>query len=224
MTLFVVLMLPIVVRLGIWQLDRAEFKQGLEMSYLSQLAQLPVPPPDELTPFSRVRLVGQFSEQIFLLDNQVHNGTVGYWVIQGFETEDDVRFLVNRGFIAGAREDRQKLPHVSTPQGQLTLVAMVWPFTGLIPLLDEDKWDSGWPKRVQRLDVAKMASTIDGVAQEMRLEAGQPGVLQTAPFAQSFDDSKHQGYAATWFGLAVTLFCGFVIFGFVQGRGITGEK
>ena len=63
MTLFVVLMLPTVVRLGIWQLDRAEFKQGLEMSYLSQLAQLPVPPPDELTPFSRVRLVGQFSEQ-----------------------------------------------------------------------------------------------------------------------------------------------------------------
>ena len=59
-----------------------------------------------------------------------------------------------------------------------------------------------------------MAKLADAYSVELRLEAGQPGVLAAAPFAQVFSDAKHKGYALTWFGLSITLMLGFVLYGF----------
>ena len=44
---------------------------------------------------------------------------------------------------------------------------------------------------------------------ELRLEPGQPSVLEPAPFASRLSDDKHRGYAVTWFGLAVVLLFGY---------------
>ena len=49
------------------------------------------------------------------------------------------------------------------------------------------------------------------MAAELRLEAGQPGVLEPAPAACAYQ-TIHKGYAVTWFGLATALvwvFLGF---------------
>jgi cytochrome oxidase assembly protein ShyY1 len=48
---------------------------------------------------------------------------------------------------------------------------------------------------------------------ELRLEAGQAGVLEPAPFASRLSDDKHRGYAATWFGLAIALVFGYLFLG-----------
>jgi cytochrome oxidase assembly protein ShyY1 len=60
-----------------------------------------------------------------------------------------------------------------------------------------------------------MAATGKGVvSQEIRLEAGQPGVFDPAPTELNMPAAKHTGYAVQWFGLAAALSIGFVIFGF----------
>ena len=212
MTLFFLAFLPILLSLGAWQLDRAAQKRQMETAYLDKITSLPaIATAQALTSdFQRLRLVGRFADAVFLVDNQVQAGQTGYWVLQAFDdTTSGRRLLVNRGFVA-APPVRSELPVVTAPAGEVTVLGVVWPFTGLIPLLDEDPWADGWPKRVQRLDVARMASVADAEPVEVRLEAGQPGVASSAPV---LSDAKHRGYAATWFGLAAALCVLFAVYG-----------
>ena len=58
-----------------------------------------------------------------------------------------------------------------------------------------------------------MAEAAQSWASELRLEPGQAGELQAAPFAEPLSDAKHRGYALTWFGLAVALVLGYIAFG-----------
>lgn len=215
MTLFTVTLVPILLMLGNWQVERGAEKRGLESSYLAQLASLPTKPaPAALSvPFKTIRLNGVYESRYFLLDNQINSGVVGYWVIQTFLDEDHGRFLINRGFVAGSRH-RSELPTVEVPAGRRSPVATVWPDLGLIPILVDTPWDEQWPKQVQRLEIDRMAKLVDAYPVELRLEAGQPGALVPAPFAQVFSDATHKGYALTWFGLSITLILGFVIYGF----------
>ena len=219
MTLLVAILLPTVLALGTWQMNRGVYKRAMETDYLGQLTALPVAA-RELDPavrFQRVRLIGEFLPQAFLVDNQILDGQVGYWLVQGFRDIEGQRFLVNRGYIAGTGA-RDRLPPIDTPSGQLQVVGAIWPFTGLLPVLDEDVWAEDWPKRVQRMDIKRMAASIDAQPIEVRLEPGQPGVAAAAPFAQVLSDAKHRGYAATWFGLAAALVVAYAAFGFKTGR------
>lgn len=219
MTIFVLVFLPLVIGLGFWQLERGAEKRQMEFQYMSKITELPVAPEesDLGTPFQRLRLSGSYGDEIFLVDNQVSEGRTGYWIVQLFIERSGSRFLVNRGFIAGLSV-RTELPHVATPSEPVTLTGVVWPFTGLIPVLDDDVWPDLWPRRVQRLDIVRMASLVDASPVEVRLEAGQPGVASAAPFASVLSDGKHRGYAATWFGLAAALLVLFLIFGVKRAR------
>ena len=213
MTLTVALLLPLLVALGWWQLARGAEKRILESQYLERMISLPVAPgPAALAePFTRIRLRGRYGSEIFLLDNQVMAGKVGYWVVQAFVTGTE-RYLVNRGFVA-APPSREALPVIDAPSEPVEIVGVVWPFLGLVPLLEEDHWSASWPKRVQRMNVERMAQAADAVPVELRLEPGQPGVYSAAPFATLLSDARHRGYAATWFGLAAALAIAYGAFG-----------
>lgn len=216
MTAFVVIMLPVLLALGRWQLDRAAEKRAYLDAFIDRQGALPVPPGPEAVDFQRLRLTGHFEPgQQFLLDNQVSRGRVGYWVITPFLTTSGARWLVNRGW-APAPTHRETLPDVPAPPGTVTIVAVTWPDMGLPPLLGDDVWAAGWPKRVQRLDVARMADVLgDGTRPiQLRLEAGQPGVLSAPPLKLPVTPAKHTGYAVQWFGLAAVLLGGYLAYGF----------
>lgn len=219
MNIFVGVFVPLTIVLGIWQLERGAFKREMEMNYLEKLTTLPVAPTASnlSNDFQRVRITGYFENEYFLVDNQILAGETGYWVIQAFSA-DEKRYLVNRGFVAGTAS-RDTLPEIAWPEREVRITGVVWPFTGLIPLFDDDAWDITWPKRVQRLDIAKMAEAVDAVPVELRLEDGQPGILQPAPFAQVLSDAKHRGYAATWFGLCLALIIMYFYFAWRQKIG-----
>lgn len=214
MSLFVALFLPILLSLGFWQLNRAEEKRHLEDEILDRIGALPAPPGARVRDFERVRLAGAFEpEHSFLLDNQTHDGVVGFAVITSFLGDDGRRWLVHRGYLAGD-PGRRALPEVRTPSGHLTLVGLVWPEFGLLPVYGANDWPTGWPKVVQRLEVERMAAMLDNaVPREIRLEAGQPGVFAAAETNLNMPAAKHTGYAVQWFGLAIVLIGGYLYFG-----------
>ncbi|NIP15418.1 MAG: hypothetical protein GWM88_12145 [Pseudomonadales bacterium] len=221
MTLTVALLVPLTLTLGFWQLDRAEQKREYQDVLFSRLAKAPVAGRDTVAPkpFQRIRLEGEFeANRYFLVDNQVANGSVGYWVVHGFATQDGRRWLVNRGWVAGGGR-RERLPAVPLPAGRVVTVGVAWPDLGLVPLLGEDDWSQDWPVRVQRLDVAQMAQSLDdAVPVEVRLEAGQPGALQAAPLTVGFEAERHDGYAVQWFALAGVLVLGYAAYGLRAGQ------
>ena len=147
MTLLVGILLPTVISLGLWQVSRGAQKRAMETDYLEQLTALPVMAGDLQLDrdFQRVRLRGEYMPQVFLVDNQIADGQVGYWLVQGFADTSGRTFLVNRGHVV-APESRDVLPTIDTPAGEVQLVGAIWPFTGLVPVLDEDVWADGWPK------------------------------------------------------------------------------
>jgi cytochrome oxidase assembly protein ShyY1 len=220
MTVLVVALLPALMALGWWQLDRAADKRASQARYLERLGQPPRVPPASLADagFLRVSLDGEYQpDRHYLVDNRVRDGRPGYWVVSHFRANDGRVYLVNRGWLA-APASRDELPNVTTPDGRQRLVGVIWPDLGLPPLLAPDPWPARWPKRVQRLDVARMAEDGAAVAAfEVRLEPGQPGVLAAAPVHMNFMPERHQGYAVQWFGLAVVLIVGYVVFGFRRG-------
>lgn len=215
----VLLGLPALLALGAWQLERGAQKLAMESAYLKKLTELPSAPTGEALrkPFQRVRLQGRFTDEIFLVDNQTHGGAAGYWIIEVFVTGEGSRLLTNRGFVGGM-PDRRTLPQIDVPDGPVSVVGVVWPDTGLVPMWGEDVWTPGWPKRVQRLDRARMAAVADTLPVEIRLEAGPEFVVTAAPFAAVLGAARHHGYAATWFGLALALGALYLFSGFVREK------
>lgn len=218
MTGFVTVMLPLVLALGAWQLQRAAEMRGYQERYFDRLGMLPQAPPRSLSnvDFLRLRLAGEYLPgEHYLVDNKLRNGEPGYWVVSRFRYTDGRAYLLNRGWIA-APASRGDLPSVPTPEGIVTVVGVVWPDTGMTPLLAADPWPDHWPKRVQRLNVSRMAEDSGAVPAEVRLEPGQPGVFAAAPVDAAFRPERHQGYAVQWFGLAVVLAAGYAVFGFYR--------
>jgi cytochrome oxidase assembly protein ShyY1 len=219
MTLVVAVLLPVLVMLGLWQLERAAEVSGYQNRYLERISTTPRMPPASLreADFLRIRLQGEYQPgRHYLVDNRVRGGKPGYWVISRFQADDGRVYLVNRGWLA-APPSRDALPPVSTPTGRLRLLGMIWPDTGLPPLLAPDPWPAAWPKRVQRLDITRMAREGEAVvAAEVRLEPGQPGVLAAAPLDTVFTPERHYGYAVQWFALACVLAVAYLVFGFTR--------
>jgi len=92
MAVFVMVMLPLVIGLGIWQLQRAAYKQSLTDDYFAKLGGLPTQLSGALTPepFTRVRARGRYSDINLLLDNQVNQSRQGYWVYTIIEQQVDI--------------------------------------------------------------------------------------------------------------------------------------
>ncbi|NCF76716.1 MAG: hypothetical protein GWP45_05915, partial [Proteobacteria bacterium] len=118
MTGFFLVMMPLLIALGHWQVQRGDYKRLLENQYLAKLTELPQTPNSETLsqPFQALRLAGRYHPETFMVDNQVSEGETGYWVYQVFEDDCVGRVLINRGFVASS--DRQRLPDVSTPVGE----------------------------------------------------------------------------------------------------------
>ena len=224
MTAFVIVMLPLLLSLGNWQVQRGALKRDLESQYLEKLTELPKAVSVDVMsqPFQALKLNGRYQPETFLVDNQVSKGKTGYWVFQVFDEASVGRVLINRGFIASTTRDR--LPELPMPDETVALVATVWPELGLIPAWGPQEWSGDWPKRIQRVNISRMAVAATTWPAELRLEAGQPGVLEPAPFASRLSDDKHRGYAATWFGLATALVLGYLFLGFSASARVQRAK
>ena len=216
LNIFVLVMLPTVVSLGFWQVNRADQKAALEEAYFDQLGSQVQEPVEHIEAFSRLLLRGEYGADQYLVDNQVMQGQVGYWVMQLFIADDDRRYLVNRGWIAGLAE-RAQLPEVETPTGAVEIVVLVWPQMGLPLMLGADEWPVGEKIRVQRRDLDQMAKRSDALPMEMRVEAGSAGALRAAPTDLEFGRERHIGYAVQWFGLGVVLIVGWLVV-FMRGK------
>ena len=124
-------------RLGIWQLDRAQQKREIVSQLASRAEQAITPLPSLVSGldlistssqlndfrFRRVSLSGRYAiKSDIFVDNQVINGQVGYQVFTPFSVnQSELTVLVARGWVP-VGESRQVLPNISTDSAELRLV------------------------------------------------------------------------------------------------------
>ncbi len=210
--LLVLLLLPLLLKLGFWQLERADEKRTLQQVFTSRSA-LPALSPDELPAIKaedlahrRVALQGHYdSARVFLLDNQILNGVVGYHLLTPLVSDSGRIFLINRGWIVGHADRR--LPELPMVRTRVELEANVYiPYSQPV-LLAEYSWPERWPVVVQSVDMPRIAARLglEIYGYELRIEPGFAGAQKVNWPVINTRPEKHTGYAVQWFLMAVAL-------------------
>lgn len=208
----------IMCKLGFWQLDRAEHKrQQIEMfSHKEQVSTqtLMTHKQDSLIQLHgrNVELTGDIdNSKTWLLDNQTHQGKVGYRVITPLTLNDsNRRVLVNWGWIQ-ASQYRSELPQVKLPKTvKLTGIIRSQDFQQFT--LQEGVGEAGWPKRIQ---------SIASILQTLNIDETLPILIyadthDSINYPQTYKPvvmppEKHQAYAVQWFLLALASIVVFVM-------------
>lgn len=227
LTLLVLLLLPVLLRLGFWQLSREGEKRELQALYEQRLAGAPVPignlDPQADLQYQPVTLQGSFdNERYFLLDNRVHRGRVGFEAIVPFVTGSGQLVFINRGWLPSTG-DREHLPAVEAVAGELQLEGTVHVPLGEALVLGESKPGASWPKLVQQADSTAALTALWNADTRLqvfpwtvRLAATSPAVLERNWTVVNTGPEKHRGYAVQWFAMALALVLLYLYYSFVH--------
>ncbi|WP_415886763.1 SURF1 family protein [Neptuniibacter sp. QD37_6] len=206
-----IVLLPLLIGLGFWQLDRAEQKQELLDSWQQAIPSKALPLEQEMTrgSYNAVILKGVFDrERYFLLDNRVRKGRAGYEVVALFTADSGRNVLVNLGWVL-ASLNRGIKPEVVLPEGQQTISGSVRVIEKGFALSGDDLAEDQWPKVIQQLDVEKISSRLVTSIDALELRLTEPllsGLDLNWP-VENMKPEKHLGYAFQWFAMAFALLC-----------------
>lgn len=214
-TLATLALLPVMIGLGMWQLDRAGQKLRLQAEYDRRQQQpavrlVSVLEHPEALRFRRLVARGRYEpEQQILIDNRVHQGQAGYHVLTPLRLEDGaVRVLVNRGWVPWGR-DRAVLPRIETPRGTVEVRGLAAvPQTKGFHLGGAKPPGAGWQPVWQYLDLDVFRNNVAFPLQPIVIlldpdSAGGGLVRHWARLDAGI--ATHQGYAFQWFSLAAAL-------------------
>jgi surfeit locus 1 family protein len=207
--IFTLLVFSGLVKLGLWQSDRAlQKEQRIEtITQLSQTQALSLSQvlseKNEINDLP-ITMFGEFDNNtIFLLDNQTNKGRLGYRVYQVFNSGERA-VLVNLGWVVGSI-NRQEIPDVQAIIGRYQLSGHVRKIEQGIMLMEQVLVKDEWPLRVQQIELDKFSTLIS---------------RQLLPFVVYLDKTesvgyeknwqpivmppeKHRAYAFQWFSLAI---------------------
>ncbi len=203
------------VRLGVWQLHRAEAKDLLLARYAAA-ASAPAQPFAEAIAapkadaFPRVLVTGHFLvDRLYLLDNPNHDQRRGVEVFAPFVVAHDSRLLlVDMGFLA-AGSDGQTLPVPAMPTGQTTLRGLYVPPPPVGFEMGGDALvrQAQWPKKSIYLDLGQVATDLGRplYPRVLARDTDSRSVylrVHTLDFS-SMPPARHRAYAFQWFTFAL---------------------
>lgn len=170
------------VALGSWQSDRAAQKRAA-------------------TAVELITLSGEFNTKYgVFLDNKMHRGRLGYYIVQPLRLGNGKHVLVNRGW-APAGRTRDQLPEVRTPAGKIDLSGVR---LRRFPQAYEPRTTTPEGRVWQNVTLERFSAwsglTLEPYVIEQH-SALDDGLARDWPRA---DDgvAMHEGYALQWYSLA----------------------
>ena len=241
-TALTAVLFPALIGLGFWQLERAGEQAALSEAFAARARSGPAAvdqalwrrPPEALA-YLPVVASGRFVPgRHLLLDNRIREGRFGYEVVSLLELDNGSgQVLVNRGWLQGDAA-RLQTPVIPETEGAVTVQGHVYVAPGKPYLLAEQQLDGPWPRRLQALEMDKLAPALSAELGEtvapypVRIDAGQPGALDVAWQVVNVSPAKHRGYAVQWFTMAAVLLIFFFLrssnlWQLLRGRGTETE-
>ena len=217
-SLLTAVLLPFLVLLGFWQLQRAEEKAALATTWELRRHQSPATLSEMNTrsaadmAYVPVEFTGRFlQDKYFLLDNRMHGGRFGYEVLAPFMLQGkDLAVLVNRGWIRGDPA-RLTLPEVQPVVGEVRIAGHIYVAPGRPFLLAEQILEARWPQRIQAVEMDKLSPVLKAETgtevfpYPVRIDVAEPGALTVDWQVVNVSPAKHTGYAVQWFSMAAVL-------------------
>ena len=187
----------ILIGLGVWQMQRLAWKEGIIAQATGMIAADPVALPASLDPFAdryrAVQVSGRFTgEEAHVLTSTREAGP-GFLVVAAFETTAGQRILIDRGYVPETEKTTPRPGHAAEVTGNLA-----WPddITPSTPSYNADR--KIWYGR----DLPAMAALLqtDPVLIVARNDTGDGVTSQ--PITTAGFRNNHLQYAVTWFLLA----------------------
>lgn len=203
------------IRLGIWQLHRADFKEALLRRYAASasapqqdFAKVAAAPPADS--FPRVQVVGHYlADRLYLLDNPKHDSLGGVEVFAPFVLHDQSSLLlVDLGFLPGNGNGKPpQLPPLPTTEVSLQGLYVPPPPVGLEMGGDALARQARWPKTSIFLDPTEITRDLGRplYPRMLALDADPASIyvrVHTLDFS-SMPPARHRAYAFQWFTFAL---------------------
>lgn len=222
----------LLIGLGVWQLKRLAWKEGLiaAVAARAHAAPTPAPPPADwaaLKPadyeYRRIAAKGvyDYGRQEFIFgaldDPRGQYGGVGYYVMTPLRLAGGEAIIVNRGFVP----DTMKAAADKGPRGEVEVV-------GLMRASERRNLFTPADDPARREFFSR---DVEGLARAMRLGAHAPFVIDAEAGPDPLPEggqtrlvfvNNHLSYAFTWFGLAAALAAMFAIF--ARGQAAGGDR
>ncbi|SMY37072.1 SURF1 family protein [Photobacterium malacitanum] len=205
--MFTIAVVALLLKLGWWQMSRANEKQQLQsqvttrqQTMLVDLANLPLQPL-----WHSITIEGEFdNSRPILLDNQLYRGRPGYHLYLPFVSQQQ-RVLVNLGWIA-APPYRNILPTLPTFDGRQIITGVVAPAQQLLQF-KPDNADNQWPLRVQNIELIWLTQQLQQplLPWIIQISPSSPIALTQTWQPVVMGPKKHYGYAMQWFLLAIAV-------------------
>lgn len=215
-SLLTLLLLPLFVQLGFWQLFRMQQKIDIQQELTLRMAETPLKFDQRLKDlredtlqtikYRRLSVIGQFLNQhSILLDNQTLNGKVGYLVITPFKPADtsDIIILVNRGFIPAG--PTRLIPPPIKEANELNLLGTLTPAKhGVLSKQAPLEQPTVWPIQIQKIEYAELSKLFNKNVLPfiLELQKNHPDNFQVVPLNFNLQANRHLGYAVQWFTIA----------------------
>lgn len=188
----------ILISLGLWQLQRMEWKEGVLATIEERMVAAPIALPAQMSEaqdeYRAVTATGHFTGEFIELLAGQKGASPGVRIIEAFATNDGRRILIDRGFI----EDQAR----TTPRNAGTTEIsgnILWPDDNDSFTPPPDEKSGLWFER----DLPAMAAKLG--TEEILIVARQDtgdGILPV-PVDTSSIPNDHWGYAVQWFLLAL---------------------
>ncbi len=216
-------MFTVLLSLGVWQVHRADEKQAyldLQAQRINQHIDLMNSQPVEniiQIRYKQATITGTYDvAHQFLLDNQIQDSKVGYFVLTPFKLKNTNKaILVNRGWIP-LIEPRTTLPDVSlqSQHSEITLTGRVNAFPRVgIKLDGATQPTQTQPAIVQVVDNIVLSKQLGYDLLDFQLELSPDsadGYKRDWNIVIPIPPEKHLAYALQWFGLALVLTVMFI--------------
>ena len=185
------------VSLGLWQLQRLAWKEGvlatIETRIAAEPVSLPEAPDPEADRYRAVRFEGEILPEELHVFWVTEAEGAGYRVISPFVTDEGRRILVDRGYIRATDKENTR------PTGRAELAGnLLWP--------DEGDWTTPPPEVDTNIlyarDIAYMSEHLntEPLLVVVRTGAENPTPL---PVSTKGIPNNHLQYVITWFSLAL---------------------
>lgn len=227
-TIAAFLAMAVTLRLGFWQLDRAQQRDAQEAKLSTVRDATPLLLGVERVDgkafeFHPAQVHGEWVQgKLLFLDNQVYQGQVGFEILMPLHVSGtEVNVLVNRGWIRGTG-DRSRLPDVLTPEGVQSITGLIrerTPRVGSVGIAARNGniWSEVTPAAFAEWAGLPVQPLVLYQTSEM-----QDGLIRDWSHPGSGAD-RNRGYALQWFALA-TMTLAFWAYYFFRRRAEHNDK
>ncbi len=154
-----------------------------------------------------VTLTGKFENQrFFLLENKMHQGKIGFDVIQPFLIDNNLSILVNRGWIP-RHMNKDGLLAIAPVVEIVTIGGQLYRPTHNV-FITQNIVEEQWPQQALEINPESFAKRLDTKLFPMvvNLHNESPySFVGPLPIGQTLSPQRHYGYSAQWLCFALIL-------------------